>query len=35
MALSSTLLKELIGQQYESLDLNASALIDLIEHNIW
>ena len=34
MALSSTLLKELIGQQYESLDPDASALSGLIEHNI-
>lgn len=34
MALSNALLKDLIAQQFESLDPNASALSDLIERNI-
>lgn len=34
MALSATLLKELIGQQYESLDADGSVLAGLIEQKI-
>ncbi|MDK9699967.1 MAG: hypothetical protein OEM52_07480 [bacterium] len=34
MALSATLLKELIGQQYDSLDADGSSLASLIEQHI-